>query len=69
MKFYEAKQIIENVFEKSFDKDQFQYFIRNLLNCFILFQQLIDCMVIELYFEKDIKKTGHNILKHLTHYR
>jgi len=31
MKLYEAKQIIEDVFENSFDKDQFQYFIRNLL--------------------------------------
>ena len=31
MKLYEAKQIIENVFENSFDKDQFNYFIKNLL--------------------------------------
>ena len=31
MKLYEAKNIITNVFENPFDKDQFSYFIRNLL--------------------------------------
>ena len=32
MKLYEAKNIITDVFENPFDKDKFNYFIRNLLN-------------------------------------
>ncbi len=31
MKLYEAKNIIREVFESSFDKEKFTYFIKNLL--------------------------------------
>ncbi len=31
MKFYEAKNIIRDIFESSFDKPKYAYFIKNLL--------------------------------------
>jgi hypothetical protein len=34
MKLYEAKEIIQNVFENSFNKDRYTYFVKNLLKNF-----------------------------------